>query len=260
MPLHNPVSEKIESLTYIPGLQDTTDLEPATKTITATLEASGLANADYNKALTLPKPEDKRLVVKRIVARLQVTIDTIPTGDTNLYCRVYVDAQDADHLLFDKDWTTTGDQLDAVDTHSEAKATIFNLLKDGASHTFYFFFWKAGTGTGIVISLVQLWDGVGSCDSPWYTAGKCLDLTFEGSVLYLIVPDLVGTGSPTTAPFEKGYDLGDASFQRSSGYINEPIPSKIVLCKDGVSVSTGGSVSTDLNCITSFIFILRSEQ
>lgn len=69
-------------------------------------------------SLTLPKPADARLVVKRICARLQVAVDTIPGGDTDLYCRVYVDAQDVNHRLFDLDWTSTGAKLHALDTHS----------------------------------------------------------------------------------------------------------------------------------------------
>jgi hypothetical protein len=60
----------------------------------------------YTTALKLPKPSDDLLAVKRICARLQVTIDTIASGDTNLYCRVYVGAQNAAHRLFDLDWNS----------------------------------------------------------------------------------------------------------------------------------------------------------
>ncbi|MDD5038768.1 MAG: hypothetical protein PHN78_05570 [Dehalococcoidales bacterium] len=156
------VKEKMEMISYQPGLQDSGDLETGTRTITATAEASGLVNADYSASLTLSPPADARLVVKRICARLQVTIDTIPSGDTDLYCRVYVDAQAAANRLFDLNWNSTGAKLSAVDTYPANLAAIFDLLKNGSSHTFYFFFWKVGTGTGIVISLVQLWEGVGS--------------------------------------------------------------------------------------------------
>ena len=53
-------------------LQDTGDLEAATKTIT---EASKPATADYSASLTLLKPSDVRLVIKAIAARLQTTRD-----------------------------------------------------------------------------------------------------------------------------------------------------------------------------------------
>lgn len=125
------IQEKIESISYTPGVQGSGDLEAGTRTITATVEASGLGNADYNQALTLAKPDDIRLVVKRIAARLAVTVDSFDAA-THLYCRVYVDVQDANHRLFDEDWSSAGAKLDAVDTHPGASATIFGLLKDGA--------------------------------------------------------------------------------------------------------------------------------
>lgn len=153
---HSDTQEKIESIVYTPGLQDSGDLEPGTRTVTAAAAASGLANADYSKALSLAKPGDARLVLKRIATRLAVTIDSMTAG--HLYCRAYVDAQDADHRLFDEDWTTTEAKLDIVETHSGNKATIFDLLKDGAAHIFYFFFW-VDSGNA-VLSLVQLWERV----------------------------------------------------------------------------------------------------
>ena len=154
---HSDTQERIETISYYPGTQDTGDLESGTNTITATEEASGTGNADYSSNLALPAPDDVRLIVKRIASRLQVTIDSMTAG--HLYCRVYVDQQDTDHRLFDEDWSGSGDNLDVTDTHPESKATIFSLLRDGASHTFYFFFW-VDSGSA-VISTVELWEGVG---------------------------------------------------------------------------------------------------
>jgi hypothetical protein len=45
------MKEKIEVLSYVPGLQDSGDLETGTKTITATAEPAGLGNATYTAAL-----------------------------------------------------------------------------------------------------------------------------------------------------------------------------------------------------------------
>ncbi len=66
--------ERVEAITYAPGLQNSEDLESGTKTITATAEASGIENTDYSAALTLPQPDDIRLEVKRVASRLAVTI------------------------------------------------------------------------------------------------------------------------------------------------------------------------------------------
>ena len=110
---HSDTQEKIEVITYEPSAKDTGDLESGTKTITATSEATGVGNADYSQALTLPQPGDGRLVVTRIAARLAVTIDSFDVAE-HLYCRVYVDTQDANHLLFDTDCNSIRDKLDAV--------------------------------------------------------------------------------------------------------------------------------------------------
>ncbi|MBU2685741.1 MAG: hypothetical protein KKF27_21060, partial [Gammaproteobacteria bacterium] len=61
MALEGVIQEQIELLFYSPGVMDTIDLEAATKTITVIVEATGLANADYSKGLTLPKPSDARM-------------------------------------------------------------------------------------------------------------------------------------------------------------------------------------------------------
>jgi hypothetical protein len=247
-----PAKEKIEVLLYQPGLQDSGDLEPATKTITATAEASGLANATYTACLTLPKPSDDRLVVKRICARLQVTIDTIASGDTDLYCRVYVDAQDAAHRLFDLDWTSTGAKLLASDTHSGALAAIFDLLKDGNSHTFYFFFWKAGTGAGITISLVQLWEGVGSCTiSEPYPA---LDILHQGFISICGYISRVGTGTPMFNLLSVNSDWFELYY--TSG-LDQHIRIPLVLIYNN-SLSAKGTVANDLNYLPRVEVIVES--
>jgi hypothetical protein len=77
---HSDTQEKIESIRYNPGLLDSGDLEPGTRNITATSEASGLANADYSKVLGLAMPGDARLAVKRICCRLNEVAPIIRTG------------------------------------------------------------------------------------------------------------------------------------------------------------------------------------
>lgn len=239
--------EKIETLYYAPGLQDTGDLEAATKTITATSEASGVGNADYSHAITLSKPSDARLTVKRVAARLAVTIDSMTAG--HLYCRVYVDAQDAAHRLFDEDWTGIGAKLDAVDKTS---GTLFDLMTDGAQHTFYFFFW-VDSGNA-VLSVVQLWECVSTCTTGW---AEILRLDHQGLISFDIYAYKLGTGT--------------AEFRLTSAVTGNPV-TNIIWTGSGVGVGcplalvnigslrANGTVATDLNLVDNVTVILRSEQ
>ncbi|MDO9333406.1 MAG: hypothetical protein Q7T57_02650 [Dehalococcoidales bacterium] len=246
--------EKLEVLAYQPGLQDSGDLEAGAKAITAVTEASGLGNATYTASLTLPKPSDARLIVKRICARLQVTVDTIPSGDTNLYCRVYVDEQNAAHRLFDADWTSTGAKLLALDTHAGALATIFDLLKDGASHTFYFFFWKAGTGSGITISLLQLWEGVGS---KIVGAGTpCLGISHTGLLSGFMACSKVGSGSTALRLCQGTQDTTYLWYIISTAS-ESPVPLTMGV-NFGIAINT--TVDTDLAYLLRIILVLRSES
>lgn len=152
----NYTQEKIETVAYDPYVPDTGDLEAGTHTIVPTSRPA-IGNAQYSKALTLPKPSDARLVVLQIAARLSLNIAGLGIA-THVYCSVRVDVDDADHELFSEDWTTTGAKLDGVNKTSGA---LFDLLKDGAAHTFYFLFW-ADVASQATIDVVQLWEGVGT--------------------------------------------------------------------------------------------------
>ncbi len=155
--------EKIESILYNPGISDTTDLEGATKNVTATAEATGTGNADYNAALTVESPGVAWVLLKRIAERLDVTIDSMTAG--TLYCRVYIDQQDADHRLFDLSWTTAGAKVSSAE---QTSGTIFDLLTDGQAHTFYFFFWVDASSA--VLSVVRLRVAIGTNNTTWIPA------------------------------------------------------------------------------------------
>lgn len=240
--------EKFEYTSYSPDAKDSADLEAGTNTITATSEASGVGSADYSKALTLPKPSDARIVVKRIAARLQVTIDSMTAG--HLYCRVYVDAQDADHRLFDEDWTSTGAKLDAVD---ETSGTLFNLITDGSAHTFYFFFWVDSNNA--VISLVQLWEGVGSCST---TGENVLSLTCTGFTQINLEAWRQGTGTVNHSLLQ-GSD-GSQGFINGWQTTDICFADYLLLFSTGLVMRVKGTVSTDLNYLRLIRVILRSEQ
>lgn len=197
---------RVEYISYSPSLQNTGDLEAATKTITRTTEASGTGSADYSAALTIGTPSDARLAIVNVASRLSFTIDSF-TGATILYCRVYVDSQDANHLLFDTSHNAASNKLAANDTNASTKAVIFALLKNGSAHTFYFFFW-VNQATNAVISVVQLWEAVGSVADGG--AGlPVIGLTYTGWVKWLGLTNILGSG--TTAP----------SIMRSVGSFNQ---------------------------------------
>jgi hypothetical protein len=252
---HSDTQEKIESISYLPGLQDSGDLEAATKSITATTEATGIANADYNVALTLPKPDDLRLSVLRIAARLAVTIDSMTAGQLN--CRVYVDTQDVEHRLFDINWTSAGAKLAAVDTHAYNLSTVFNLLKDGQAHTFYFFFW-VDTGNA-VISLCQFWEGVGTCDTGWWGV-DILALDYTGMVSTSSRIYIQGTGSLRHMLIDGVFNQGNFITDLESNVTIFSFGETTCLVRNGVYIHVGGSITTDLNYIYGCTFVLQGEQ
>ena len=243
---HSDTQEMAEELSYAPGIKTSGDLETGPSPITAPAEASGLGNADYSVAMTLPAPDDARLIVRAIGARISATIDSITAS--SVYCRVYVDAQDADHRLFDEDWTGTGNQLDAATCKAGTLQTIFDLLKDGTEHTFYVFLWvDAGDA---VISEMQLWEGVGTDALNNYTYAA-LEVVHTGFCQWAVIAYAEGSGARTcrvTQASSVNYVI-KLNFTIDGGlaYIN------------GAKVWIGGSVATDLNYISDFVALLRSE-
>jgi len=246
---HSDTQEKIETITYTPSVALTNDLEAETNTITVTSEASGVGNADYSKALTLSKPSDARIIVERIAARLQVTIDSMTAG--HLHCRVYVDQQDADHRLFDEDWDSSGDKPDAVDTHSGALSTIFDLLKDGASHTFYFFFW-VDSGNA-VISAVQLWEGVGTCST-----GGCAALAIIHQGFMSISASIGRYGTGTINAARLAFSGDNHGYISVSGGSTNGVAGLAVV--ENPDIYLRASVATDIILMTYLLATLRRVQ
>ena len=161
----NGLAERVEHLTYYPGIQDTGDLEPGVHTIVPTARPA-IGAAQYTAALTLADPDDARMEVLRIAARLSVNIAGLGTA-TTVNCAVRVDVDDAAHELFNESWNAPGAKLAAVDTHAGNLPDIFNLLRDGAAHTFYFLFW-ADVANQATIDVVELWEAVGTCDIGYW--------------------------------------------------------------------------------------------
>ncbi len=173
---------------------------------------------------------------------------------THVYLSVRVDADDTDHELFSEDWTSTGAKLDAVDTHSGAKSAIFDLLKDGAAHTFYFLFWSDAASQA-TIDVVQLWEGVGSCATNTY-AQEVLAINHKGFLSGFIYTYKLGTGT-VGGRWRVGGGANAFDYRKSLGAGDNPIES---LLANNDNISLGGTVATDLNYISFMDLTLRSQQ
>ncbi|HEX74271.1 MAG TPA: hypothetical protein G4N93_03895 [Dehalococcoidia bacterium] len=245
--------EKIETIYYNPELRDTGDLESGTKTITATSKPGA---ADYSKVMSMAKPSDIRMLIKVIGARLSVTRDS--GTSSNLYCSVYVDDADgseADHCLFDGVDVQAG-SLQVQNVLVGTKEVLFNLLKDGSTHTFYFFFW-CDSGNS-VISLVELWYGVGATG-----ASHCFVLTVGHTGLMMFGMHRGGIGSGTMRTDIHGTidrtGYHSMLVAQSSATILGFGSAGLLLTTDGVAVDLWGTVATDLILIRQVQVMLRSE-
>lgn len=246
--------ERLETIAYSPGLKDTGDLEAGTHTIVPTSRPA-TGSAQYSAQLTLTAPPDARLAILRLATRLSVNIVSLGTA-THVYCSVRVDVDDAGHELFSEDWTSTGAKLDAVDTHSGNKVTIFNSLKDGAAHTFYFLFW-ADAASQAQIDVVELWEGVGT--SVIASGAAPLEVVHTGWMALAANLVRVGTGTLSHALFNGS--SGASTYVKTytaTGYIT--MHESQTMYPGKVTVGLLGTVATDLNYLSAMTAVLRSEQ
>ena len=245
---HSDTKEKIENITafigYHSGAFTSGDLIPTTLTITATAEP---AVADLSKEYRIGNMVwtgwDSRLEILRTAARVSLNITSMTA--THLYCRVYVDVQDADHRLFDLDIIATGEKLAAEVTHSASKATIFNLVKDNSLHTYYFFFWvDAGNA---VMDIAQFWHAVGNKGTNWSEAA--LRLNIAGFIHYSLITDVIGTGTANTG---LGFKDDCHSYYSAAAHALALI--------DSADLEMRITVDTSILYIRTFYVILGSEQ
>jgi hypothetical protein len=255
-----------ENIGWAPGLKDTTDLEAATKTISATAEASGVGNADYSSVQTLSVTTCLntvfstlaacRIAIQRMATRLSVTIDS-DDGTHDLRCRVYVDAQAANNLLYDLTYSTTGNQLAVQDAAVGLKETIFNLLKDGSAHTFYFYFWSPGNHSP-VISLCQLWFGVGGSTSSTL---KHIQLTMTGMASFGMIHTGPTTGSHNVsirAPYTTTSSTG--AIGQTSTSTTGVTTYNMTLCLTGdIWLAVSPAAATDMQVLSNLTMALISE-
>jgi hypothetical protein len=235
--LNNPVSEKIETLTYAPGLQGGTDLEAATKTISATSEQAG---ADYTTNHTIAAPADIRIVPLRGCMRLKIRPDSVGGGCTTLYWRV-----------------KRGGVSVATGSFAVAAAPLDCLISwdittliTGAQTNTLFLWVDAGT---CVISEVTMWTGVGTR----YAGGRSfLSISHVGEFqLGGEGMDRVGTGN---FYFSVGSQLSQyytGAFRDLGNATNDLIFSELIsnhYIANGIIYLTGGflTVATDISYLT----------
>ena len=250
-------------------MKDSTDLEAATKTISRTSEASGVGNADYSYAAALSAApvfsgvattwEAVLMTVVRIATRVAVTIDS-DDGTHDLRCRVYVDAQDSDHLLFDLTYSATGAQAAVQPCLVGSKDIIFNLLKDGATHTFYFFFWSPGNHSP-VISLCQVQWGIGSSGT---SNAQCMRVSLKGAGSLRLRLDCSAIGTTNYVRYQTPlnstsyYDLTGAA---GSGSVVYTYLTAVYIPYIGDAViTTTAQTATDIFCLGALTICLIREE
>ncbi len=146
---HSDTGAKIESITYTPGIQESSDLEAATRNISSFVEPG---SPDYNTTLVAPTPDDDRLQVLRIAVRLQATVDSWAESGTVLNYRIKRNGLSVGTGTL-TDAGATGDLFIAHDITEPAG----NLT---GSSSYDIFLW-VNTGS-CVISVVKVWGGVGT--------------------------------------------------------------------------------------------------
>lgn len=168
-----------EQVSYEPGYLDTTDLESGTKTIAATSEAAGVGNADYSYNGTVVEVPPNDLTVLSMGSALDVTIASGMTS-TQVNCRAYIDAQDADHRLLDVQWASTGTYYERSEFTESSTPAMFSLLTDGGSHTIYVYLWVDSNDS--TTTLIRWGAGVGTTELADSQDADCLSIDTGGDV------------------------------------------------------------------------------
>lgn len=245
---HSDTQEKVESIIYQPGLKDSGDLEPATKTITATSKPGA---ADYSASLIIPAPSDSRLVVKRLALKGNIRIDSFggSPAATKLYCTVECNGVEKISAV---ELTSAGaDNLFATDITAD-----FNL---GTANELKVYLW-VDQGEAL-ISICRLWLAVGTCATG---PGVFVEVAHNGFVEIGTRVMREGTGSTWISASTHKIDSnallwsmvcewnGVATFRAS--------PLSLILSAGKVYLWAQNSVSTDITYPEGLSVVLRSLQ
>ncbi len=218
---HSDTQERVEVLAYTPDIQNSGDLEAATKTITATAKQG---TADYSVNLTIPAPSDARWLVKRAGVRLQITLDSITAG--HLYGSLYVNG--VERKTFDL--TGAGDKL-VVQDLTEGQ---FNI---GSANSFAVYLWVDAAQA--VVSLCQLWQAVGSTDTG-YSFPFCLQLLHKGLAQWMIETNRIGTGTGDLR-IGQGDSCRPSCYNTTFGAYSVLAPATMLASEYGIGVRVNNS-------------------
>jgi hypothetical protein len=239
------IAEKVERITYQPGLQDSGDLEVGTKSIAATAKQ---AAADYETALAVAAPADARLEVLRLVIRLAVTIDGFGGAPPATQLSYAVEVNGVERLT--GSWSTTGSQAAAVDL------TPGQFLL-GAGNGIKVYLWvNRGEAT---LSRCQLWLGVGSCSNVgWGQA--LLSLRHNGLLRLASFFAQVGGGSMTVAAVGHDNNPNGNLIKDSVGSGSAHVVVPLLLLEDRLYLRVGLSAASDIGALVAAVLNLRSEK
>jgi hypothetical protein len=222
---HSDTQEKIDTIIYTPSLQDSGNLVTDTDVITAT---SKPATADYSADLITSNPSDFRLKVRRLCQRINIHIDSFQ-GDpaaTKLCYSIEVNGIERASGEF----TAAGaDNPVAWDLTDEQ----FNL---GNANTIEVFLWiDRGTAE---ISVVELWQGVGTCTTGW--SSFPIEVDHKGLAQVSANFTRIGTGNPGLHLLPLG------SSTSISESLQNDISSKLSIFNNA-TFRLRGTISTDIN-------------
>ena len=234
---HSDTQQKTETIIYSPALKDSGNLAEVTGTITATSKPE---IADYTASLTTPGPSDTGLKVCRLCQRLNIHIDSFG-GDpaaTKLFYSIEVNGTErsggefisdgADNLI---SWDLTEGQFNLGEANV---IDIFLWVDDGSAD----------------ISVVQMWQGVGTCTTGW--SSFPLEVTHKGLAQVSANFTRLGSGNAGCHLMALGTS---ASMSES---LQCDISSKLSIVNGTFAIRMKGSIATDLNYIQTFNISLMS--
>lgn len=270
LPASPSSSMTCEFVEFLPTVADTGDLEAGTKVVTA---ASQPAVADYSAAtFAIGQPSDARLVIKRLCARLGLTVSLITAPATLLNYVVSIDDPTglvADNQLLTGSFNTATANLITEDIHAASKASLFALLNDGLNHTVYVFLWTNNIAGSVSVTLAQLQMGISTNNTGASSANAVELMRFTDAnkkVSIAAATARFGSGNYAVSTWItpiSGYST--LSSRRIQSMTPTPSPSfnftSIQLFPISHAISLGGygvSVSTDLTYINSVGVLVSS--
>lgn len=237
---HSDTQPRIESITYTPGIQESGNLETATKNISSLVEPG---SPDYSTTMVVPTPDDNRLQVLRLAVRLQVTIDSWAGGGTILNYHIKRNGISVGTGTL----TNAGATGDLLIAHDITEPTG-NLT---GQSTYDIFLW-VDTGS-CVISMAKVWAGVGTTDSSSSVA--ILSISHTG-VMFLTCFHYrgAGTGDHYGGISRSSTDINTGMYIFTSG--NSWLTLLNTLVVNRTYFLMWGSVPTDIHAIQEFTMMI----